>query len=561
MSSVVANGLVAGLVWFPFVLAIGLTYRHLKLIDVSIDGVAVMAGVAAALVWQATGSYAASFAAGGVTGMLGGVLLGGLVFALGIDPLLAGVLASLALHSISVLAVGESQVLRDTVLAGSASRFVAVLAAFACALGTAATLFYRTHFGLLVRALGSNPAFHSTLPRGLVVTAGLAFSGALIGLGGGMYVHAEGVARSGGGFDFLLTGLTSFLAVERLGGLLAARVRRRPRGTGVAPRSRLSAALNGVSALAVLALLGACAFQVLVQAVLFWSPRPDLWKMMLAMLLIASLGRMRLRGVAGVLGALLARTPRSARGTRGPRLRVSGVDKVVREARPPLHLLHGVSFEAEHGVVALTGANGTGKTTLLRCLAGESEVDGGSIAVDGRAAERVPRFRRGMFHLFQEPHANLAPDLSVYENLLCAAWPTLRPFGLPSRRGAGGMLETLAAAYPSSQISFAAEDFLDRGAPELSGGEAQCVAVLMAILSQAPVVLADEPTANLDAKNRERVISLLGGAARERVVVAVTHDPALLQRALRRLRLRAGALEELGPVRPDPSITGVPDER
>jgi putative ABC transport system ATP-binding protein len=200
-------------------------------------------------------------------------------------------------------------------------------------------------------------------------------------------------------------------------------------------------------------------------------------------------------------------------------------------------VLEGVSFEVARGsVTAITGPSGSGKTTLLslvgaldRPTRGRLVVDGADLTAMGNAALTEFRRRRVGF-VFQAFH--LLPALTVLENVEAG----LEPLGLPRREAQGRAHAALEAAGLGA--------LHHRFPSELSGGEQQRVAVARACAKDPPLLLADEPTGNLDEETGERVIDLLLGAARgRRTVLVVTHNPSIAARADCVLALHAHRVE------------------
>lgn len=196
-------------------------------------------------------------------------------------------------------------------------------------------------------------------------------------------------------------------------------------------------------------------------------------------------------------------------------------------------LLSAVSLDVSAGeVLAVTGPSGSGKTTLLGCIAGTIVASHGELHVDGISlstmdgAERA-RFRRERIGLiFQDPE--LLDELSVVENVAVS----LVFAGVRRREAASRSVAIL------DQLGIGA--LADRAVSHLSGGEAQRVAVARALVKGAEIVIADEPTASLDAANAAAVTDLLiehVHRARCALVIA-THDPAVAQRCDRILSLR-----------------------
>lgn len=209
----------------------------------------------------------------------------------------------------------------------------------------------------------------------------------------------------------------------------------------------------------------------------------------------------------------------------------------LRKAYGRTEALRGVSLEAGDGeVLAITGPSGSGKSTLLLCLAGILGPEVGEIRFAGARlddlgeAERT-RLRRREFGIVLQ-FGQLVPELTAAQNV---ALPLLleRHDRAAALRVALGWLERLGAAD------------LGEGLPgELSGGEAQRVAVARALVTSPRVVFADEPTGALDTVAGEQLLETLLSAARETdaTVVLVTHENRVAARADREIRLRDGVI-------------------
>jgi len=199
----------------------------------------------------------------------------------------------------------------------------------------------------------------------------------------------------------------------------------------------------------------------------------------------------------------------------------------------PVTILDGVSLDVAAGeVVAVTGPSGSGKSTLLGLIAGLDTPSAGSIAVDGvevtgLGEAALARFRRRTLgFVFQSYH--LIPTLTAVENVAV-------PLEL------AGVAAPLAAARSRlGEVGLAAR--ADHYPTQLSGGEQQRVAIARAIALTPPLLLADEPTGNLDSATGAQIVDLLLALNRERrsTLLLVTHDPALAGRAGRAIALRDG---------------------
>lgn len=197
--------------------------------------------------------------------------------------------------------------------------------------------------------------------------------------------------------------------------------------------------------------------------------------------------------------------------------------------------LSGVSFEIARGeIVALTGPSGCGKSTLLNLLGTLDQPTSGEILFDGRNildCRPLHAFRaRHVGFVFQFHH--LIPTLSLAENVEAATAPLSLPGGM-GRRKAEALLKALGLASRA--------DFLPT---RVSGGERQRAAIARALVNDPTLILADEPTGNLDAASGESVMGILTGHCRKggATLIVATHNPEIARKADRVLRLRDGVL-------------------
>ena len=215
-------------------------------------------------------------------------------------------------------------------------------------------------------------------------------------------------------------------------------------------------------------------------------------------------------------------------------VRLRRVVKVHGEGRAALRVLAGLDLDVEAGeLVAVTGRSGSGKSTLLNVVGALDRVDDGEVEVAGLrldgAPERMlaPLRRDRIGFVFQAFH--LLPELTGLENVLLPA--RLDGRGPALRRGRE-LVEQLGLGESAERLPTV-----------LSGGEQQRLAIARALVNDPQLVLADEPTGNLDAESGETVLSLLRGIADEgRAVLLVTHEQTATRRADRVLRLEGGRL-------------------
>ena len=207
----------------------------------------------------------------------------------------------------------------------------------------------------------------------------------------------------------------------------------------------------------------------------------------------------------------------------------------------PLHILKSVSLHvAPAEVVAIVGPSGSGKTSLLMLLAGLERATSGTVTVNGHALgtldeDDLARFRRKtMGIVFQSFH--LIPSLTALDNVGLAL-EIAQP-----RLSMSQVREQSAAALAAVGLG----DRLDHRPSALSGGEQQRVGLARAMVANPPLLLADEPTGNLDQTTGAIVVELMFELARKQktAVVLITHDPALAARADRVFTMTAGELVE-----------------
>ena len=224
-----------------------------------------------------------------------------------------------------------------------------------------------------------------------------------------------------------------------------------------------------------------------------------------------------------------------------PIIAARDVDYSLEVAGKPLHILKGVCLSvAPAEVVAIVGPSGSGKTSLLMLLAGLERATGGSVNVNGAdlgalGEDDLARFRRRTLGIvFQSFH--LIPSLTAHDNVGLAL-EIARP-DLPLAQ----IRERAAAALTA--VGLGAR--LDHRPSALSGGEQQRVGLARAMVANPPLLLADEPTGNLDQETGAVVVDLMFDLARKQgtAVVLITHDPSLAARADRVFTMTAGELVE-----------------
>jgi putative ABC transport system ATP-binding protein len=212
------------------------------------------------------------------------------------------------------------------------------------------------------------------------------------------------------------------------------------------------------------------------------------------------------------------------------------VSLTLGEGPSSVHVLKDVSLDVMAGeATGIVGPSGSGKSTLLMVVAGLERVDSGTVRIagqllNGRTEDQIASFRgRDVGIVFQSFH--LIPNMTALENvavpLELAGHPN--PFAVAERELAAVGLRDRVTHYPG----------------ELSGGEQQRVAIARALAPEPRILIADEPTGNLDQATGRQIADLLFAKAAERgmTLVLVTHDPALAARCTRQVAMRSGRIE------------------
>ncbi len=216
-------------------------------------------------------------------------------------------------------------------------------------------------------------------------------------------------------------------------------------------------------------------------------------------------------------------------------IQVRGVERTFRQGTVEVRALRGVDLEVEAGEFSvLAGPSGSGKTTLLNVIGCLDQPTEGSVSIDGVEVSKFGRKEAAEFRLqrigFVFQAYNLIPVLTAYENAEFIM--LMQGVDAKERR------QRVEALLKEVGL----EDEMNRRPHELSGGQQQRVAVVRAIAAQPVIVLADEPTANLDSANSEALLDLLSELNQEHGVTFLfsSHDPAVIDRCTRVIRLDSG---------------------
>ncbi|MGK5087268.1 ABC transporter ATP-binding protein [Bdellovibrionota bacterium FG-2] len=220
-------------------------------------------------------------------------------------------------------------------------------------------------------------------------------------------------------------------------------------------------------------------------------------------------------------------------------LQITDLKKTYTQGNQTIEALRGVSVKIERGeFVSIMGPSGSGKSTLLHLIGGLDRATSGKVLIDQQnltllSDSELSRFRRlKLGFIFQ--FFNLLPTLTALEN-------TALPLLLDNQR--------LSQIEPKAQALLAhlgLKDRLNHTPEQLSGGEMQRVAIARALISDPLLILADEPTGNLDSKTGLAILELLSQMVRDQghTVIMVTHDPKAAEHGTRLIKIRDGAVEE-----------------
>ena len=216
-------------------------------------------------------------------------------------------------------------------------------------------------------------------------------------------------------------------------------------------------------------------------------------------------------------------------------LQAKNLKKIYGSGENAVHALDGVSLSVEKGeFVAIVGTSGSGKSTLLHMLGGLDRPTGGTVVVDGKDIfslkdEALTIFRRRKIGFVFQAY-NLVPVLNVYENIVL---PIELDGGKIKKHFVQQIIQTLGL-----------EGRLDALPSQLSGGQQQRVAIARALACAPAIILADEPTGNLDSRTSQDVLSLLKVSSQKfsQTIVMITHNEEIAQMADRIIRIEDGRI-------------------
>lgn len=220
-------------------------------------------------------------------------------------------------------------------------------------------------------------------------------------------------------------------------------------------------------------------------------------------------------------------------------LRVENLCKIYGEGETTVNALKNVSFSLEKGeLAAVVGESGSGKSTLLNCIGALDNPTSGTVLIDRqdlfamREEERTIFRRRNIGFVFQS--FQLVPELNVEQNII---FPLLLDYRKPDSKKVNEILNLLGLVERRHHLP-----------SQLSGGQQQRVAIGRALITQPKLILADEPTGNLDSKNSQDVMDMLTKASRhyQQTILIITHNKSLITSVDRVFQVSDGILTDLG---------------
>ena len=218
-------------------------------------------------------------------------------------------------------------------------------------------------------------------------------------------------------------------------------------------------------------------------------------------------------------------------------LQTENLTKYYGEEPLVVKALDGITLQIEQGsFTAIVGTSGSGKSTLLHMMGGLDTPTGGSVVVDGQSLGNMSRSeltifrRRKIGFIFQ--NYNLIPNLNIYDNIVL-------PVELDGRSADREYLDNIISVL-------GLDGKLDRKPNKLSGGQQQRVAIARALITKPALILADEPTGNLDSRTSQEVVGLLQATGRKfhQTIVMITHNDEIAQIADRTIRIEDGRIAE-----------------
>ena len=486
--SILEFGFIDGIVWFPIVLAVGIIYKYLKVIDVSIDGITIMSAICFTFVYNQTTSFFISFGATVCISAVCYLIVSVLTINFRINNILAGIIFTLILHSISVLFIGESIRLNYESL-NYLNEFW-IIALFISILYFSIEYLLGTILGVKIKVVTDSLRFNGTISLNNATRIVYVISGVVLSFGVVIYTAQIGSARSGGGFEFLITALSSYLFVDKFINLFSAKLQ----------RSVKYHLFQIVQSPVFKALLGSIFFQIIVNIIIFYTHNPIYWKLIFGIILLLLVSDLK----------IIPLKKRKYKVPTNDNLNISNLDFAYSDTFKKVEVFNNFNITFTTGLNFVWGSNGCGKSTLLKLIEGSLNPEKGYITYKKINFTNLPKNKRNLFFIPQQPYQSLSSSSTVAENII--ATKTFKSFKIFK-------LAKTQKPFEDCKVE------ITQWAGNLSGGQAQWLNLELCKISNKDIILADEPTSGLDLSNFNLFLefvqqqSLLG-----KTIVIVTHD-------------------------------------
>lgn len=510
ITKILEIGFLNGILWFPFVLTIGLLYRYLKFIDVSIDGIAVINCIVFTITWNNTHSLVLGLITTiGVSAILYS-LVSLLIYELKINNLLAGIIFTLVLHSISVVLVGESLTLDYETLPFLSTTGSILLISFSLAIIT--DIFFRTNIGIKIKVSSDNYNANVAAKSRILILLIYVFCGVVLSIGSILYTSRIGMSRSGGSFEFLISSLCSFLFVDRIINYVIGKLNNPRKGYS----HRLYIVFSIFQSPVFKALVGSILFQIIILFIIFYTANPAYWKLIFGIILLFTIAAPKMK---------YFKIPRLRINKKENGVILSAITFEYHNGYEIRKIFCNLNCKFENGITIIWGNNGTGKTTLLKLLNGELRPTKGRIYKNGTDITNYSKNERSIFSINQNPYNSLSTNSTVYENIIAA-----KKFRFIESLRIGSISQLYQKGESAAfidQFKFDSSLWVQQ-VGNLSGGQAQKINLFISTIAKADIILGDEPTSGMDDINFKLFLDVLDYLKNKNVAtIIVTHDKRL----------------------------------
>jgi ABC-type multidrug transport system ATPase subunit/ABC-type uncharacterized transport system permease subunit len=505
-------GFFDGIRWFPFVLAVGILFKYLKTIDVSVDGIAVISTICFTLLWNYTQSILLSFTGTAIISIVSYSLVSFFIYELKINNILAGIIFTLILHALSVIIIGESLPLKYEKLSFLDSSLVLLIITGSLAILT--EFFFRTNLGIKIKTASDNYNINITTNPRLLILFIYAFAGIVLSVGAVVYTSKLGLSRSGGGFEFLITALSSFLFIDRIIDFLLKIINKPSNDYSYKHYLIFSFLQSPVFK----ALIGSILFQIIVLLIIFYTANSASWKLIFGIILLITVAKPQLQ---------LYFNKKIKPISDSNSLLIKDISFEFDNGYEKRKIFENLNCEFQKGINLVWGNNGSGKTTLLKLLSGELKASSGHIYKYNKEVTNLSKSERRVFYITQNPYSSLSINSSVYENVLAVKdFSFFKNLQFTSLKKLGKTID-----FSIFDEGFNSKNsYWIQKAGTLSGGQAQKLNLLLSSISPVNIILADEPTSGMDDKNFNIFLKFLTYIKiKSCIIIIVTHDKRLIE--------------------------------